>query len=483
MRWKKPAVFVALGLLVAVAVWVLVGPSRSAVRQAADPKRQERGHESEGSALKLTPERRQALGIKVDLVQTRVPEARLTVTGKIVANPDRTVAIAPRAPGRVVKVNVQLGDMVEAGAMLALVDSVEAADALSDLAQAESALALAQARSEQERQLNAAKLQVLETARQQPTAEAAVKELAKVELGRPKQEYISALAKREAVQAEYEREQRLVESKIGARKDLIRAEKELFSARAEVEAVAEGIRLSARRELLEAETALQQARAQRDKVREKLRLLGLGGSTTTSATQAPGQRPLTPLVAPFRGTVIERQVSEGQLLDAAAVPFRVADLGVVWALLDVPETEAVTVRIGQDAAIQAGRSGDIKHDGRVVYVGAVVEESSRTVKVRVEVPNPQRHFKPGMFITARIATGRGGPAILMVPKDAVVLLDEGMVVFVDRGETIEPRAVEVGPDVEGWVPVNKGLAAGERIVTEGAFTLKAQLVKAKLGEE
>ncbi len=483
MRWMKPALVVALALLLAAVAWIIVGPSRSAVRPAADSKRQEPAHAGEGSALKIAPERRQALGIKVEPVQARVPEARLTVTGRILANPDRAVAIAPRAPGRVVKVNVQLGDTVEAGATLALVDSVEAADALADLAQAESALALAQARTEQERQLNAAKLQVLDTARQQPTAEAAVKELAKVELGRPKQEYISALAKREAAQAEYEREQRLVESKIGARKDLIRAEKELFSARAEVDAVAEGIRLSARRELLEAETALHQARGQRDKVREKLRLLGLDGAMTTSATQAPGQRPLTKLVAPFRGTVIERQVSEGQLLDAAAVPFRVADLSVVWALLDVPETEAAAVRVGQDAALQAGRTGGIKHDGRVVYVGEVVEEPSRTVKVRVEVPNPQRHFKPGMFITARIATGRGGPAVLMVPKDAVVLLDEGPVVFVERGEAIEPRAVEVGADVEGWVPVTKGLAAGERIVTEGAFTLKAQLVKAKLGEE
>jgi cobalt-zinc-cadmium efflux system membrane fusion protein len=485
MSWPGRIVLVILGALLAVAALVVVGPLRSAVRQDAKPaaKPEARAHEGEANAIKVPPERRRALGLKVESVQPRSPDLRLAATGKIAANPDRTVVVAPRTPGRVVKVQAQLGDTVEAGATLALVDSVEVGDALADLTQADAALALAQARARQDKQLYDAKLRVLETARQQASAEAALRELAKVELGRAKQEYIGALARREAAQAEHEREALLVEQKIGARKDLVRAEKELLSARAEVDAVAEGIRLTARRELLEAETGLQQARSQRDKLREKLRLFGLTDAAMAAARATPGQRPLTPLVAPFKATVIERQASEGQLLDAAAVPFRLADLRIVWALLDVPETDAAAVRVGQEAVIQAGRDGAVKHAGRVVYVGDVVEEQTRTLTVRVEIPNPQRHFKPGMFVTGAIATRAGGPALLMVPRDAVVLLDEGPVVFVDRGEVIEPRAIEVGPEVEGWVPVRKGVAAGEKVVTAGAFTLKAQFVKAKLGED
>jgi cobalt-zinc-cadmium efflux system membrane fusion protein len=493
---------VAIGVVGILAVaWLLVGPAPSALRgrgvhegrEAARAQATRDGGEAgskrgahapgEGETITLTPERRQKLGVKVEPAQARVPEARLTVTGKIAANPDRTVVVAPRTPGRVVKVNAQLGDTVEAGATLALVDSVEAADALGDLAQTDSTLALAQARADQEKQLYEAKLRVLETARQQPTAEAALKELAQVELGRAKQEYIAALAKLESAQTDLEREKRLVEGKIGARKELLRAEKAALVATAELTAVAEGIRLTARRELLEAETALQQARAQRDKVREKLRLLGLTDSVLAQARQAQGGRLLTPLVAPLRGTVIERQASEGQLLDAAAVPFRIADLSTVWALLDVPETDVALLRAGQEAVIEVGRDGKVVHTGRVVHIGDVVEEQTRTVKVRVEVPNPHRHFKPGMFVTGRITSRHPGPAVLMVPKDAVVLLDEGPVVFVLRGEEAHPRPVEVGPEVEGWIPVRKGLSAGEQVVTEGAFTLKAQLVKAKLGEE
>jgi cobalt-zinc-cadmium efflux system membrane fusion protein len=398
VRWLRPVVIIGAIVILAAVTWVVVGPSRSAVRTPGEPqvKKKDSEHSAEGNALKLSPERRQALGLKFEAVRARVPETMLTVTGKIAANPDRTVAIVPRAPGRLVRVSAQLGDTVEAGATLALVDSAEAAEALADLTQSESVLALAQ--------------------------------------------------------ADRDREAVLVEQKIGARKDLVKAE-----------------------------ASVQQARGQRDRVRGKLRLLGVTDAMVADLQARPGQHVLVPLVAPFRGTVIERQASEGQLLDPAAVPFRLADLSTVWALLDVPETEIAAVKVGQETVVAAGQ--DVDHGGRVVYVGDVVEEQTRTVKVRVEIPNAQRHVKPGMFVTGRIATKNSGPAALMVPKDAVVLLDDGPVVFVDRGETIEPRAVEVGPAVGGWVPIRRGIAAGENVVTGGAFVLKAQLVKAKLGEE
>jgi cobalt-zinc-cadmium efflux system membrane fusion protein len=315
-----------------------------------------------------------------------------------VANPDRTVVVAPRTSGRVVKVNAQLGDTVESGAVLALVDSVEAADAMADLAQTESALKLAE--------------------------------------------------------AEAERERLLVEGKIGARKDLLRAE-----------------------------AAVQQARAQRDRARSKLRLLGLTDAMVAEAHKGPTQRLLMPLLAPFRGTVIERQAVEGQLLDSQATPFRIADLSTVWALLDLPETDISAVRVGQQVVIETGRGSTNTHTGRVVQIADVVEEQTRTVKVRVEIPNRERHFKPGMFITGQIASPQPGPPVLMVPKDAVMLLDEGPVVFVIRNDFAEVRRIEVGQEVGGWVPVRKGLSSGEQIATAGAFALKAQLLKTTLGED
>jgi cobalt-zinc-cadmium efflux system membrane fusion protein len=375
-----------------------IGSWRSIARKTDAPHATEEKHADEKRPLAMTPEKRRALGVKAQPAESRVPMERMALTGKIIANPGRSVVVAPRTAGRAVKVNVQLGDSVEAGAVLALVDSPEASDALAELVQAESALRLAE--------------------------------------------------------TEYERETLLVDRKISARKDMFRAE-----------------------------AALQHARAQRDKTRARLRLFGFTDAMLAEAEAKPGQRPLTPLVAPFRGTVIERQVVEGQLLDAQAIPFRIADLSTVWALLDVAEAHLPHVQLGQDATITAGGDGGVSYTGRVVYIADVVDEQTRTVKIRVEIPNLQRRFKPGMFVTAGLVTRRSGQPVVMVPRDAVVLLDDGPIVFVDRGERVEIRPVDVGPEVDGWIPIRRGIAVGEPVVIEGAFGLKAQLVKAKLGED
>jgi cobalt-zinc-cadmium efflux system membrane fusion protein len=170
------------------------------------------------------------------------------------------------------------------------------------------------------------------------------------------------------------------------------------------------------------------------------------------------------------------------LVDAAAVPFRLADLSTVWALLDVPETDVAVLRRGQEVAVEAGRGGQIRHAGRLVHIGDVVDEGTRTVKVRVEIPNPERHFKPGMFVSARIASPQAGAGVLAVPKDAVFLLDEGPAVFVEEGDGFVARPVQTGPEVGGWLPASKGLTAGDKVVTSGGFALKAQLLKSKLGD-
>ncbi len=480
-RWKWIAAVVLVGLL-GIGGGLFLASSRPGRALPVEEKKE--ADRKEKGAIKLPEEQRASLGLKIGPVALRAPEDCLSVTGKIATNPDRTVVISPRISGRVVKVMARLGDTVNAGTPMALLDSLEATEALAELAQGESSLALARARAEKERELYDAKLRVLEAVQRQESAAGAEKALAAVELGRPKQEYISALARLELSRANYERQKLLLEKKIGARKDLIETEKAFIGARSEVDAVAEVIRISARQELLSAETALQQAQSQRDKAREKVRLLGLGKeSEENPAKQTAPQGLEIPLVAPFRGTVIERQVTEGQVLERGFAAFRLTDLTTLWVLLDVPETEVAKLRIGQEATIETNDETPLRKKGRVAYIGEVVEDQSRTVKVRVELSNPGRQFKPGMFVTARITTGRQGQPVIMVPSSALFLMDEGAVVFVEEKEGFQPRFVEVGPQAGGWTAIRHGLTAGERIVHEGGFALKAQILKSRLGEE
>jgi cobalt-zinc-cadmium efflux system membrane fusion protein len=439
---------------------------------------------TDASLIKLSAEQKQMMQLKIEPVALRISEETLSATGRIVANPDRTVLITPRTSGRVIQIDARLGQNVKAGEVMALLDSVEAAEALAELAQNESTLALAQVRADKEKQLYKAKLQVLEVGQRQESAAAAEKTLAQVELGRLKQDYLGALARLELAQANHERQQLLVEKKIGARKDLIEAEKVLITARGEWEAVGETIRISARQELLSAETALHQARSQRDKMREKLRLLGYSGTVPPGNGKSfSDARPLLPLVAPFGGTVIDRQVAEGQLIEPGFAAFHLADLDTLWALLDVPETEAGRIGIGQQVTIESKTEGGKGQTGRVAFIGDVVDEQTRTLKVRVELPNSGRLFKPGMFITARINTLRSGGAEIQLPTSAVFLFEDVSVVFVEGDEGIILRPVETTLRWEGRVAIRKGLRVGERVVTEGGFALKAHLLKSKMGED
>ena len=439
---------------------------------------------ADGSLIKLSAEQKQMLRLKIEPAAARVPEEILAATGRIAANPERTVLITPRTPGRVIKIQATLGQNVRAGEVLALLDSMEAAEALAELAQNESALGLAQVRADKEKQLFEAKLRVLEAAQRQESAAAAEKTLFRVELGRLKQDYIGALARLELAWANHDRQQILVEKKIGARKDLVEAEKGFIAARGELEAVAETIRITARQELLAAETALQQARSQRDKMREKLRLLGYSGTVPPgNGGSLSDGHPLLPLVAPFGGTVIERQVTEGQLIEPGFAAFRLADLDTLWVLLDVPETEAGRIGKGQQVTIESRNEGAKGQTGRVAFIGDVVDEQTRTLKARVELPNSGRLFKPGMFVTARIMTRRAGPAEIQLPSSAVFLFEDASVVFVEGPDGIRPRPVETAPRSEGWLAIRKGLSVGERVVTEGGFALKAHLLKSKMGED
>ncbi len=482
MKTLRLIMIVIPACVLGLAAGLYLGSERSPGRQTEEKKADKSLY---GKGLfELSSAQKEALGLKIASVELRIPEERLRVTGKVVANPDRAVAVSPRTPGRVVKVLAQLGEKVDAGAVLARLDSAETADALAELAQAESALSLAQSRADQEKQLYDSKLQVLEMARKRESSAAAEAALSAVELGRPKQEYIGALARLELCRTNYERQKILVERKIGARKDLIEAEKNLIMARSELDAVAETIRLNARQDLLAAETSLQQARTQVNKVREKLRLLGFGeAALAESLKNISYSSPQFPLVAPFRGTVIECLISEGQLLEAGSVAFRLADLSTLWVLLDVAETAMARLRMGQEAAIEVDGEASAKKVGRITYIGDVVDDQTRTVKVRVELGNANRQLKPGMFATARINTGQSGNPVLMVPKSALFLLDEGPVVFVEEEKQIRFRPVEAGAQIDGWIVIQNGLKAGERIVTEGGFALKAQMLKSKLGEE
>ncbi len=349
------------------------------------------GHDEE-EQLKLGAEEIAAAGIKIEELQEQEVSEQLTVTATIRPNQDRLAHVAPRVPGRVVKVPANLGDAVKAGQTLAVLDSLEVGEAHSAWLQARTAQALAK--------------------------------------------------------ADFERAEALHGDQIIARKDHLRAHAEYEKSKAALAAAA-----------------------------DRLRMLGVN-----SAPAADGKAVSTfPLSTPFAGTVIEKHAILGELAQPDKPLFTVADLSKLWIEANLFEKDLGRVKVGAEAVVTVAAYPDATFAGKLTYIAAVVDKETRTVSARVEVANADGRLKPEMFATAAIRTGGKGKGLLL-PEEAVVLMQGQPTVFIEEYGGFEPRTVELGEKLRGRVVVKTGLAAGDKVVTAGTYALKARIMKSQLGE-
>ena len=196
----------------------------------------------------------------------------------------------------------------------------------------------------------------------------------------------------------------------------------------------------------------------------------------------PGEDTSVPVKAPFAGTVIERQATQGSAVTPGTPLVVISDLSRVWITAEVDEAQIGRVVAGAPVTIQVAAYPGESFRGRLAMVGDVVNAATRRVTLRVEAENADQRLKPQMFVT--LALGSSTPRqVLVVPSRAVQQMDGEMVVFVRSGaEQYSRRSVTAGTDVAGEIEIVKGLKDGEVVVTAGAFLLKSELLK-PAGEE
>jgi cobalt-zinc-cadmium efflux system membrane fusion protein len=194
--------------------------------------------------------------------------------------------------------------------------------------------------------------------------------------------------------------------------------------------------------------------------------------------------PTLTLRAPIDGRVIARDVLIGEHVHPDKLLFVISDLSIVWALLDARETDLPSVTAGSRVAITSEVYGDRTFEGRVARIGDVVDEKLRTVKVRVDLPNPGLLLKPNMFVRGALDSRGSARQALGVPEDAIQTIEGEPAVFVlapDGGFTVKP--VAIGERVGRTRAITGGLDGREVIVTAGAFSLKAELLKSSFAGE
>lgn len=180
------------------------------------------------------------------------------------------------------------------------------------------------------------------------------------------------------------------------------------------------------------------------------------------------------------GTIIERDLTPGEAVDRDKVAFVIADLSSVWVDLAVYQKDLSNLRVGQTVRISGG-AGLPDVDGTISYITPIVDEPTRTAAARVVLANPDRAWRPGLFVTAR--TLDPVEAAVVVPQTAIQTVGGRAVVFVEMDAGFVPRPVVVGRSGRSAVEILDGLAAGERLVTFNAFLLKAELGKSEAGQE
>ncbi len=267
------------------------------------------------------------------------------------------------------------------------------------------------------------------------------------ELAYSKAAFLSAREKLDLAQANFEREEDLWKKKISPTQDYLQAKESLGEAR----------------------IVLRSAEQQ---------LHALGFSDEYLA-KLPSQPDVSytryEVIAPFDGVIIGKHVALGEAHKEDAETFLIADLNTVWVTLSVYQKDILSVRAGQRVVVSVGH-GIPDLTGEISYVGPLVGEQTRTGTARVVLPNRGGQLRPGLFVTGRVALGTV-PVPILVPKTALQTLDGQTVLFVKDEDGFEPHPVTAGRSNGTHVEITAGLEPGQRYVTDGAFTLKAQLAK------
>jgi cobalt-zinc-cadmium efflux system membrane fusion protein len=260
--------------------------------------------------------------------------------------------------------------------------------------------------------------------------------------------YLSMRAEFQAVEREIARTDRLVQIGAASLQELERIHAEHVRHRTEVESA-----------------------------RARLQLLGMTPQQIETVTSTGEISAATTIVSPIAGVVTARTVNPGTAVDAATPLVTVVDLSTVWVVGDLYERDFSQVSVGTSALVTTTAYPDDRIRGKVAYIDPQVRSETRTARIRIEVSNPAQRLRLGMYAEVLVDTPRGKTTSLRVPRAAVQNVADRTVVFLadpaQQGRFIE-REVRLGEASGEQVVVLAGLERGDRVVTAGSFSLRAE---------
>lgn len=226
----------------------------------------------------------------------------------------------------------------------------------------------------------------------------------------------------------------------------------------------------AERDLQAAESAEIQAQADLQAAEQALKILGIPSPETL--VEKPVS-PEVPLLAPIAGETVERLCAPGQVIQAGQTQcFTISNMSTVWVLANIYEAQLAYVHVGDPVTIKTEAYPDAFH-GRISFMGAALDPTSRTLQARIDTANPGGKLKRDMYVTATVVAGKI-PNALLVP-DAAILRDaqnEPFVYVAAGQDQFARRSVTVAESNQGKTQVLSGLRPGDRVVGDGSLFLQ-----------
>jgi membrane fusion protein, heavy metal efflux system len=288
---------------------------------------------------------------------------------------------------------------------------------------------------------------------QQVEANALLAILYSSELGLAQSAYLKSRAKLHVAEQAYARAKYLLQEKVIGEAEAQRRQAELLSMQAEAH-----------------------------EARDHLKLLGMSDEEFRRLDKSRDIRSHVPIVAPFAGRIIGRNLTRGEVVETTEKLFVVADLSEVWVRANIPEKDipfvhSVHASGGRQAEVRINAYPREIFKGTITYVGDVLDPATRTMQLRLELPNPEGRLKPEMFATIRLYSELQ-PDRLAVPEASLQRDQDRTFVFVQRSANeYEAREVQTGESNGTHTTILGGLTEGEPVVTHGAFILKSELLK------
>lgn len=431
--------------------------------------------------MTIAPEQIERAGIKTEVVGEQLAlegGAELAAaTGGVQANAYRETPVTSLIGGIVRRVIPQLGETVQNGQTVAVVFSDEFAAAQSRYVALPTEVDNSRRNYERSQRL------------------VRINQPGRTELDSATAQLKAAEAMLEEHHKHHERTIKLVSIGAASREELEQATTKLKTS--EAETVAARGHLTRAKQLLdinpatrsESEEALNKLRSSESEIastRQKLLLYGASPQRINSLCSASQITSEIAVPVPISGTGTSRTVNQGEVIEASKEILRVTDLSSVWVIAQVYEKDLGRIRTGSGASVTVDAYPNQVFRGQVAYIDPSLNESTRTAQVRIELDNPNRALKIGMYVRAAFgALGQAEQTAPTIAATAVQNLGNGQVVFVATGEpnVFEMRGVRLGGEKNGQYQVLEGVNVGDRIVTKGSFLLRAEWLKQHPGNE